>query len=404
MKPFRKFSQALLAAIVVPVALGACGSSSKPASPTSTWTTAAPSSTTATTVAPTVPRWTAIPAAPIAGRIAAGAVWTGHEMIVWGGVARPDGTATAASDGAAYDPATRTWRALASPPAGVLGDTGDAAVWTGDRALFWAGNAPDGPAVGATYDPATDRWQQVPRGPLGAREGYASAWTGRELVVVGGTSGDQFASPVAAALNPATGAWRQLHAFDALPGLRLSHAVVVGGRVYGTGIVSDCPELGSSCRREHAIFLSYDPATNALQQIDLAHAPSGSLVTVGATASAVVFSVTNNDSLRIARYDVTTHDWTVGPPTECAPVRPAYSQTAWLSGSGTFVAGCGASQLAVYRVATGRWTTLDAGASPLNSFADSAIVWTGRQLVVWSGTVALPGNPAPNTGAIITLG
>ena len=209
-------------------------------------------------------------------------------MIVWGGVARSSGTPTAASDGAAYNPTTRTWRAIASPPSGVLGDAGDAAVWTGDHAVFWAGNSPDGPAVGATYDPATNTWQRLPKGPLGAREGYVSAWTGRELLLLGGTSGDQFATPVAAAVNPSTGVWRQLHAFDALAGLRLSRAVVVGGRVYASGTVSDCAQLGSVCRRDHAIFLEYDPNADSVHQIDLSHAPSPSFVTVGATASDVV--------------------------------------------------------------------------------------------------------------------
>ena len=49
--------------------------------------------------------WTRIPRAPIAPRSEYGAVWTGKEMIVWGGYSGN----TQYGDGAAYDPATRTW-------------------------------------------------------------------------------------------------------------------------------------------------------------------------------------------------------------------------------------------------------------------------------------------------------
>ena len=386
------------------LAIGACSSSSKP--PSSITTSSITTSTAASTTTPAVPaaHWAPLPAAPIAGRIAAGAVWTGREMVVWGGVARGSGTPSAASDGAAYNPTTRQWRAIASPPSGVLGDAGNAAVWTGARAVFWAGNSSDGPAVGATYDPASDTWQRLPKGPLGAREGYASAWTGHELLLLGGTSGDQFARPVAAAVNPSTGAWRQLHAFDALAGLRLGRAVVVGGRVYASGTVSDCAQLGSACRHEHAIFLEYDPSADAVHQLDLSHAPSLPIATVGSTASDVVFDATSRGAERIVRYDVPNGTWTKGPAVSCVPVTPFYSQSAWLEGADAYVVGCGATRLAVYRVSTNRWTTIDAGASPLNSRAGSAIVWTGNQLIAWSGTVALPENPTPADGSAIGLG
>ena len=46
------------------------------------------------------PAWKPLPKAPIVGRIAAGTVWTGREMIVWGGVART-GSIRDVGDGAA---------------------------------------------------------------------------------------------------------------------------------------------------------------------------------------------------------------------------------------------------------------------------------------------------------------
>jgi hypothetical protein len=97
--------------------------------------------------------WQALPAAPIVGRLGPSAVWTGTEMIVWGGYARSENVGQA-SDGAAYKPATRTWRTIAPSPPGVQG--GAAVVWTGDEMIVWASNSPDGPVGAAAYDLATD--------------------------------------------------------------------------------------------------------------------------------------------------------------------------------------------------------------------------------------------------------
>lgn len=120
-------------------------------------------------------------------------------MVVWGGVR--SGNVDEVSDEAAYNPATRTWRTIASPPSGVLGGGGDGATWTGDAAVFWAGNSSHGPAAGAVYDPRTDSWERLPLGPLGPREAYASVWTGKELLIISGTEGDGFATPIAAAVD-----------------------------------------------------------------------------------------------------------------------------------------------------------------------------------------------------------
>jgi hypothetical protein len=52
---------------------------------------------------PSTDRWSALPAAPLRGRTDAGGVWTGNQMIVWGGMSVGDLT-TVLTDGAAYTP------------------------------------------------------------------------------------------------------------------------------------------------------------------------------------------------------------------------------------------------------------------------------------------------------------
>ena len=212
-------------------------------------------------------------------------------------------------------PTTRAWRTIAAPPAGVLGDAGNGAVWTGTSAVFWAGNSPDGPAAGAVYDPAQNSWRLLPKGPLGAREGYSSEWTGKELLLIGGTSGDQIASPAAAAVDPRTGAWRLLPALDAVIGLQATGTVWDGRQVFVWGSRSLCPERGSACTEYRPFFATYDPATDALHSIDLANAPADldRLNPVAWTGADVLFATSGDRSVAVVRAVPRTGHWTFGP-------------------------------------------------------------------------------------------
>src|SRR4029079_13343752 len=71
--------------------------------------------------------WKPLPtdAAPSA-RFGHTAVWTGKEMIVWGG---NDGT-TQAIDGASYNPTTDAWTSDAGPTALIIGREDHSAVWS----------------------------------------------------------------------------------------------------------------------------------------------------------------------------------------------------------------------------------------------------------------------------------
>jgi len=151
--------------------------------------------------------WTAAPAAPLPARSSGTATWTGRELVVWGGAADDGaGTTTHLADGAALDPAAGTWRAL--PAAPLSPRQAHVAVWTGDDLLVWGGEGPDELlADGAAWNPATGRWRALPPAPLAPRADAAAAWTGTELLVAGGRGPD---APLAdaAALDPATGRWR----------------------------------------------------------------------------------------------------------------------------------------------------------------------------------------------------
>lgn len=354
--------------------------------------------------------WKALPAAPIAGRDSPLAVWTGKEMLVWGGAtaslsAQPAGCRQCMSDGAAYNPATRTWHTIASSPPGVFYGGG---TWTGQKLVVWASHSPDGPVGAAVYDPSTDTWRSLPAGPLGRREGYGLAWTGKELVVVGGSLGDTLAQPVAAALDPRTGSWRLLPALNRVDGLYPP----------GAGTAWDGHEifvLSSICTGQPAAkcspaLLAYDPATDALRRIELTKAPISPeqrLSLVASHGTDLVFSTfgaasnVNSGKAVIVRYDPKTDRWSKGSFSPY-PV-PDETQTAWLGDR--YVVADGSSGLQVYDLGKEQWRTIMPGPSPLNYRSGSAIVWTGRDLIAWSGSPlhTHTGAPAPDDGTSLRL-
>jgi hypothetical protein len=120
-------------------------------------------------------------AAPIAGRSAAVTQWTGKEILIWGG----EDWAQVFADGAAYDPATNTWRPL--PAAPISARIGPAQQWTGKDLLIWGGTPGTYNtffADGAAYTPETGTWQRMTTWT--GRLVTSDVWTGKELVVWGG--------------------------------------------------------------------------------------------------------------------------------------------------------------------------------------------------------------------------
>ena len=102
------------------------------------------------------------------------AVWTGTEVLVWSSApATPDTNGREVV--LAYDPSTNTWRTL--PSSGLTPRQGAVTIWTGHQLVVWGGlnfdftyAYPDG----ARLDPQTGTWQRLPAAPVPAR-GFAGA-------------------------------------------------------------------------------------------------------------------------------------------------------------------------------------------------------------------------------------
>jgi hypothetical protein len=116
-------------------------------------------------------RWRSLPPAPISPRAGGASAWTGRQLIVWGGLDEPPTDRIhAAADGAAYDPATDTWSVL--PPAPLSARAAPVTAWTGTRMIVLGGwstaaNGLSGEVLGqytdgAAYDPAARTWTPIP--------------------------------------------------------------------------------------------------------------------------------------------------------------------------------------------------------------------------------------------------
>jgi len=189
-------------------------------------------------------------------------------------------------------------------------------------------------------------------------------------------------------------------------------AVWNGHEVFMTGNLSLCPEKGSACGKLRAAFTAYDPATDSVRELKLPP-PSASFGSdTAASLKAIAWTGTNvvltaptagsTGSIRIFLYNPSTGVWQKGVAAPCY-LRPAYTQSAWIGDR--FVAACGSDGLQIYDPATDTWTwrTITPGPSPMNSRDGSAIVWTGTDLIAWSGSVPEPRNPTPADGTLLTL-
>ena len=109
-------------------------------------------------------------------------VWTGSEMIIFGGYFQ----FSVASFGARYNLATDSWTTINGPSARCL----HTAVWTGREMIVWGGGSillGGHLNTGERYDPTTDSWTatSTTNVPL-ARYYHSAVWTGSEMVVWGG--------------------------------------------------------------------------------------------------------------------------------------------------------------------------------------------------------------------------
>ena len=254
---------------------------------------------------PATRTWTKLAASPLAGQDLPVTVWTGKDMLIFGG----SGTSGASSNGAAYDPATNTWRKLAPIPASLGGNltgSGSYAVWTGKVMVAWGFFERSGrqTLAAATYNPATNSWTTGTEAPAQAPEFGDAFWTGKQMIVWGSSAH----SPEGFAYDPATERWLTLPAAplrraarDSMLAAWTGRYLVVGGGDSRTGRQKDAA--------------AYDPATNSWTR--LPDAPVGFEgngtapdIWTGASVITIEDAVPGGRPLSL---DLTTRRWSLGP-------------------------------------------------------------------------------------------
>lgn len=111
------------------------------------------------------------------------AIWTGTEMIIWGG----SGSSTFLNTGGRYDPASSSWTPTDTTTAPAARYS-HSAVWTGTKMIVWGGEGSGGRLkTGGLYDPASNMWANTDAANAPeARMGHTAVWTGSEMIVWGG--------------------------------------------------------------------------------------------------------------------------------------------------------------------------------------------------------------------------
>jgi hypothetical protein len=313
--------------------------------------------------------WSWRPVGPLGARQGHIGVWTGTEVVYWGGdrPGRPP-------EGAAYDPRAGGWRRLSRSP--LTNRTGAAAVWTGREVLVFGGVNGRGPqADGAAYDPVTDRWRAIAAAPMPGRVPLGAAWTGSELLVVGARGAGLIHGVAdAAAYDPAADTWRPL---GGLP-IRINEgaAVWTGAEliVYGTFLDR---QRGVIVPDDRARGAALDPATGQWRELAVAPLSGQSMTLVWSGVDAVGW----DHDREAAAYDVATDTWWALPdlPVEgrdCLPRGVA-------AGSIVFATHCG--QAALLDGDREAWRVVETPTT-----AVEAPVWTGDGFVQWLGPSGRP--------------
>jgi N-acetylneuraminic acid mutarotase len=194
------------------------------------------------------------------------AVWTGAEMIVWGG---SDATGVL-NDGYRYDPRSDTWSGPISVVSAPAARRAHTAVWTGAEMVIWGGADATLPLdTGARYDPATDTWAPVATaGAPTVRWHHAAVWTGDEMIVWGGFDG---VNPVDTGKRyvPSTDTWGSATSTTGTPPGKLTLSAVWTGQemiVFGGQTTQGSGGTDTGGR--------YDPVADAWQPTATANAPA----------------------------------------------------------------------------------------------------------------------------------
>lgn len=212
---------------------------------------------------PAASTWTPIDPGPLSARHEQATVWTGKEMLVFGGSgARPcpptaycvpeNQQKTTLVDGAAYDPGTDHWRRIADLPEQLVGlratVVGDQVVVLGQPPRSRDDRGPMILDVTYLYDMARDRWHKADTAPTAWLDGGVP-WEGNVLFARSSTEDTVAPEPVEFA--PDTGTWSNL---PPLPWTNVTDVTLVPAANGGLHALAAPSADGADSTYVHAVY------------------------------------------------------------------------------------------------------------------------------------------------------
>ena len=334
---------------------------------------------------PNTDSWTATSTtnAPV-GRDGHTAVWTGSEMIIWGGFFFQDPIDFYLNTGGRYDPGTDTWTATSITNAPIRRDL-HTAVWTGSggEMIVWGGFSDilGDTGTGGRYNPSTDSWTNTgTNGAPEARGGQSVVWTGSEMIIWGGqTEGGAYLN-TGGRYNPTTDTWTATSMFNALD-VRSGHTAVWTGNemiIWGGNNFTGTFNTGGR----------YNPSTDSWKATSTTNVPSPRSVHTGVWSGneMIVWGGLSQpgDVNTGGRYNPVSDSWTATSTTN-APAAREYHKAVW-TGSEMIVWG-GQGYLNTggrYNPGTDSWTSTSTANAPTGRYLHTA-VWTGSEMIIWGG-------------------
>lgn len=319
------------------------------------------------------------------GRDGHTAVWTGAEMIVWGG----NGTTGATASGARYRPTSGAWT-ITTPTGAPSARSGHTAIWSGSEMIVWGGDVLAAPSTntGARYMPASgataDSWTATTTtGAPAPRSSHTAVWTGSEMIIWGGLTATSGLSDDGGRYTPAAsgGSWSPLATTPQAPSARDRHTAVWTGTemiVWGGSL----PGATSSGAR-------YNPTNNTWVPTSTIGAPAPRFghQAIWTGTEMIVWGGTDGVSpLNTGgRYDPTSNTWTAISTLGAPSARVGHTIT-W-TGLEMIIWGGDISSVigARYRPSTNTWKTMTTTSSPIARTGNTA-VWTGANVIVWGGS------------------
>ncbi len=328
------------------------------------------------------------------GRIDHTAIWTGSEMIVWGGEYYSGGWVYLNSGGR-YSPATDSWQTVSSGTDCPTARDHHTAVWTGAEMIIWGGY--DGSAclnTGGKYNPVSNSWTATSTGtdcPT-ARDYHTAVWTGAEMIIWGGgdyggylNTGGQY--------NPTTENWTPTSTGTNCPIARSWHfafwtgtVMIVWGGYCSSGLTNS-GGLYNPIEGTWAATLAGIAAPVMYEGISAVWTGSVMIVWGG-----IYFDTENGiwiGSKYGSRYNPSTNSWLATSQGTSSLKGRGYHSAIWSgnemiiwggwAGSGFFNSG------GRYNPVSNSWTATSTGTNCPSAREMHTAVWTGNEMVVWGG-------------------